>query len=90
MPVVNTITNMCGSIFSTPLLGGALLTVADGEDVRQKFTFVLLGFLIIIIIIESIGKPYGIELGEAGKMVLTAFPLLLGYWFGQKEAEQKA
>jgi len=75
----------CFDFSAIPLFGGALLTATDGESMRGRITLALIGIMILLIVLEALGRP----IGEVGKMALTAFPLLLGYWFGIKETEAK-
>jgi len=60
---------------------GALLT--DGEDIKSKAFWVLGGLLIIVTVFESMGYT----IGPLGQQVASAFPYVLAYIIGQKDAE---
>lgn len=68
-----------------PLVGGAVALASSEEDSRKQLMYGLVGLLLIVLVFES----FGYTIGTLGTMVTTAFPVLLGYIFGQKEAEAR-
>lgn len=69
-----------------PFVGGAVALAASDDDSRKYLMYGMVGLIIIVLLFES----FGFTIGTLGTMVTTAFPLLIGYVFGQKEAEVRA
>lgn len=68
-----------------PILSGATAIIGSDNDSRKYLMYAITGMLLIVLVLESMG----FTIGTLGGMVTTAFPLLLGYVFGQKEAEAR-
>ena len=73
-------------ITQIPFIGGAVALAASDDDSRKYLMYGMVGLIIIVLLFES----FGFTIGTLGTMVTTAFPLLIGYVFGQKEAEVRA
>jgi hypothetical protein len=68
-----------------PLVNGALMLAASDDDSRKYLMYGMVGLILVVLVFES----FGYSIGTLGATITTAFPLLLGYVFGQKEAEAR-
>lgn len=68
-----------------PVIAGASLLIADDKDIRSAIA----GALCLAILFLLILQGFGIDSGNVGATVTSAFMLLLGYYFGKKETEVK-
>jgi uncharacterized membrane protein len=68
-----------------PLVGGALLLTQDRDDPRHQLFLICAGLMVLLLAISS----FGVETGATGHAIISAFTLIIGYFFGQKELEIK-
>lgn len=68
-----------------PILQGAFLTFCSDGDIRKELS---LGILVLIGVLLVVGA-LGFRADNIENSLISAFALILGYWFGQKETEQR-
>jgi len=73
------------NVIEMPLIGGFMMLMKDKSDIRKELSIGILALVGIVILAEAFNLP----IGETGRAMLPAFTILLGYWFGVKEAEIK-
>lgn len=74
-----------GTLQNLPLLGGALLLAQDKDDPRHQLFLICAGLMVMLLVLGS----FGLETGHTGQAIISAFTLIIGYFFGQKELELK-
>ena len=70
---------------ATPILSGAFFLAIDRDDPRHELLLIVGGLIIILLALTS----FGIDSGHVGQTIISAFMIIVGYWFGQKEQEKK-
>lgn len=73
------------TIKATPILSGAFFLTMDKKDPRHELLLIVAGLMIILLALTS----FGIDSGHVGQTIISAFMIIVGYWFGQKEREVK-
>lgn len=68
-----------------PIFSGFLFLALDKADPRHELLLIVGGLMILLLFFHLIG----IDAGATGQTIISAFTLIIGYWFGQKEQEEK-
>lgn len=73
------------TIKATPILSGAFFLAIDRDDPRHELLLIVAGLMIVLLALNS----FGVDSGHVGQTIISAFMIIVGYWFGQKEHEKK-
>jgi hypothetical protein len=67
------------------LAGAAAILTEDGKDPRHELTLFVGAAILLMLLLQALG----LETGAVGQLIMSAFTLIIGYWFGQKETEKR-
>lgn len=71
--------------WKVPIVMGAIAVFGDDKDFRKVLSVAVVLLLALVVVIESMG----LSASHLTTALISAFTLILGYWFGQKETEVK-
>lgn len=71
--------------YDIPILKGVMLMAVSQGDIKKELSLAVIFAVIVLALLEVIGFNGGV----AATSLISAFTLILGYWFGRKEEEAK-